>query len=113
MRKAAVAFALVLASGAAPAQLSPRDEADLRRAEDLRRQALEVEQRGLRVSLIEPGTVGTDMQESSAEEQREKIARHEMLLAEDIAETIGFVLSRPPRVDVVTLRVEPRVQELP
>ena len=53
------------------------------------------------------------MQESSAEEQRAKIARHEMLLAEDIAETIGFVLSRPPRVDVVTLRVEPRVQELP
>lgn len=49
MRKAAVAFALVLASGAAPAQLSPRDEADLRRAEDLRRQALEVEQRALRL----------------------------------------------------------------
>jgi len=79
-------------------------------AETLRK---EVEQRGLRVSLIEPGTVGTDMQESSADEQREKVARHEMLLAEDIAETIGFVLSRPPRVDVVTLRVEPRVQELP
>ncbi|MBB3692162.1 SDR family oxidoreductase [Sphingomonas sp. BK580] len=79
-------------------------------AETLRK---EVEERGLRVSLIEPGTVGTDMQESTAEEQRAKVARHEMLLAEDIAETIGFVLSRPPRVDVVTLRVEPRVQELP
>ncbi|MGK6323069.1 SDR family oxidoreductase [Sphingomonas sp. DT-51] len=79
-------------------------------AETLRK---EVAERGLRVSLIEPGTVGSDMQESSAEEQRTKIARHEMLLAEDIAEAIGFVLSRPPRVHVVTLRVEPRVQELP
>ena len=49
MKKAVVAFALVLASGPASAQLSPRDEADLRRAEDLRRQALEVEQRALRL----------------------------------------------------------------
>lgn len=49
MKKAVVAFALVLASGPAPAQMSPRDEADLRRAEDLRRQALEVEQRALRI----------------------------------------------------------------
>ena len=49
MRKALVAFALVLASGPASAQLSPRDEADLRRAEDLRRQAFEVEKRALRL----------------------------------------------------------------
>lgn len=73
----------------------------------------EVAERGIRVSLIQPGTVGTDMQEASSEEQREKIAAHEMLCAEDIAEAIGFVLARPPRVDVVTLRVEPRLQELP
>lgn len=79
-------------------------------AETLRK---EVAARGLRVALVEPGTVGSDMQESSPEEQREKIARAEMLRAEDIAETIDFILSRPPRVDVVTLRVEPRLQELP
>lgn len=79
-------------------------------AETLRK---EVAPRGLRVTLIEPGTVGTDMQEASSDEQRDKIARTEMLAAEDIAETIAFALSRPDRVDIVTLRVEPRLQELP
>ncbi|WP_342658599.1 SDR family oxidoreductase [Sphingomonas sp. NY01] len=79
-------------------------------AETLRK---EVKDRGIRVGLVEPGTVGSDMQEPSADEQREMIARHEMLYAEDIAEAVDFILTRPPRVDVVTLRVEPRMQELP
>lgn len=79
-------------------------------AETLRK---EVEGRGIRVSLVEPGTVGSDMQKPSAEEQREKIAREEMLMAEDIAEAVGFILTRPTRVDIVSLRVEPRIQELP
>jgi len=79
-------------------------------AETLRK---EVEGRGVRVTLIEPGTVGSDMQESSPEEQREKIARREMLRAEDIAEAIAFVLDRPARVNVVSMRIEPLLQELP
>jgi NAD(P)-dependent dehydrogenase (short-subunit alcohol dehydrogenase family) len=79
-------------------------------AETLRK---EVADRGVRVSLVEPGTVGSDMQSSSPEEQRDKIAAHTMLMAEDIAEAVGFIVTRPPRVDVVTLRVEPRLQELP
>lgn len=78
-------------------------------AETLRK---EVAERGVRVSLVEPGSVGSDMQSPSAEEQREKIARHEMLYAEDIADAVQFILTRPARVDVVTLRVEPRIQEL-
>jgi 3-hydroxy acid dehydrogenase / malonic semialdehyde reductase len=79
-------------------------------AETLRK---EVEERGIRVSLIEPGAAGSDMQKPSPEEQREKIAREEMLAAEDVAEAIGFILTRPPRVDIVSLRIEPRIQELP
>ncbi|WP_374294172.1 SDR family oxidoreductase [Sphingomonas sp.] len=79
-------------------------------AETLRK---EVKDRGIRVGLVEPGTVGSDMQEPPAEEQRAMIARHEMLYAEDIADAVDFILTRPPRVDVVTLRVEPRMQELP
>jgi 3-hydroxy acid dehydrogenase / malonic semialdehyde reductase len=78
-------------------------------AETLRK---EVAERGIRVTLVEPGSVGSDMQSPSAAEQREKIGRHEMLFAEDIADTVGFILSRPSRVDIVTLRVEPRLQEL-
>ena len=52
------------------------------------------------------------MQESSSDEQRQKIERHEMLKAEDIAEAAEFILTRPPRVDVVSLRIEPRIQSL-
>jgi 3-hydroxy acid dehydrogenase/malonic semialdehyde reductase len=78
-------------------------------AETLRK---EVEHRGIRISLVEPGTVGSDMQEPSDDEQREMIARQEMLRAEDIAEGIEFILTRPTRVDVVMLRIEPRIQEL-
>jgi 3-hydroxy acid dehydrogenase / malonic semialdehyde reductase len=78
-------------------------------AETLRK---EVAGRGVRVSLIEPGTVGSDMQAADAAAQREKIARHEMLYAEDVADAIVFMLTRPERVDVVVLRIEPRIQEL-
>lgn len=78
-------------------------------AETLRK---EVQERGVRVSLIEPGTVGSDMQASSPEEQRNRIRREEMLRAEDIAEAVDFILTRPARVDVVSLRIEPRIQEL-
>ena len=73
----------------------------------------EVAGRNIRVGLVEPGTVGTDMQAADDDEQREKVARHEMLCAEDVAEAIAFMLDRPPRVDVVALRIEPRLQELP
>jgi len=78
-------------------------------AETLRK---EVAQRGVRVSLVEPGTVGSDMQAADAEEQRAAIARSEMLRADDIAEAVEFILSRPPRVEVVMLRIEPRIQAL-
>lgn len=78
-------------------------------AETLRK---EVAERNVRVSLIEPGTTGTDMQEADAGEQRRRIAAHRMLDADDVADAIRFVLTRPAHVDVVTLRIEPRIQAL-
>jgi NAD(P)-dependent dehydrogenase (short-subunit alcohol dehydrogenase family) len=72
----------------------------------------ELADRNIRVSVIAPGSVGTDMQECSVEEQRKAIARHEMLYAEDIAEAILFALTRPQRCDVTELRVEPRLQKV-
>ena len=72
----------------------------------------EVAERGIRVSLVEPGTTGSDMQPSSPEEQRENIARAEMLQAEDIAEAVAFILTRPERCDDVSLRIEPRIQKV-
>src|SRR5687768_1524961 len=48
----------------------------------------EVNPFGIKVSLIEPGSVGTDMQTESVAVQRQKIRKQEMLRAEDIAHSI-------------------------
>ena len=65
---------------------------------------------GIKVTLLEPGAVGTDMQPSSPEEQREKEEKLEMLTAEDIAESIVYILSQPKRCDVVELKIRPHKQ---
>ncbi len=64
----------------------------------------------IRVILIEPGLVGTDMTASKVpvEEQPQKIEQAEMLRAEDLAEAIYFTLSQPERVSIAQMRVEPR-----
>lgn len=74
----------------------------------LRKEAAEY---GVRVSLIEPGSVGTDMNENSPSEQREEIAKNALLRAEDIAETVRFVLSQPPRSVITALQIEPLHQD--
>jgi NADP-dependent 3-hydroxy acid dehydrogenase YdfG len=70
----------------------------------------EMGEKNVRVSLIEPGSVGSDMQECSPEEQRKKIAKAEMLKAEDIAELVTFILTRPERCTISSVRIEERVQ---
>ncbi len=70
----------------------------------------EMGEKKIRVSLIEPGAVGSDMQDCSPEEQREKIAKAEMLRAEDIAELVTFILTRPERCTISSVRIEERVQ---
>lgn len=67
----------------------------------------EIGEKSIRVTVIEPGSVGTDMQECSVDEQREAISQGEMLFAEEIAEGIIFALTRSPRCDVSLLRMEP------
>lgn len=69
----------------------------------------EVAEKKIRVSLIEPGAVGSDMQESSPAEQRKKIAKHEMLKAEDVADLVEFILQRPERCSITEVRIEPRI----
>ncbi len=70
----------------------------------------EVNGKGIKVSLIEPGATGTDMQPASAEEQRELIGKMEMLKAEDIAVAVLYVLSQPKRCDVVGMQIRPHLQ---
>jgi 3-hydroxy acid dehydrogenase/malonic semialdehyde reductase len=77
-------------------------------AETLRK---EVADKNIRVSSIQPGSVKSDMQELSPEEQEEAVAREEMLAAEEIAEAVQFILTRSPRCDIVNLRIEPRLEE--
>lgn len=70
----------------------------------LRKEANEM---GIKITLIEPGKTGADMQEISPEEQREKIEKMEMLKAEDIAASVCYVLTQPQRADIVELKIRP------
>lgn len=73
--------------------------------------AKELARQNIRVSLIEPGSVGSDMQEETPEEQRAKIRKHEMLMAEDIADCTRYILTRPARTNLSAVRIIPRIQE--
>jgi NADP-dependent 3-hydroxy acid dehydrogenase YdfG len=72
----------------------------------------EVNRDGIKVTLIEPGSVGTDMQQPSPEEQRQKEEQGEMLRAEDIAACVYYCLIQPKRCDVVEVRIRPHLQEI-
>lgn len=72
----------------------------------------EVNDKGIRVCLIEPGSVATDMQGKSREEMAELVEEDEMLTPEDIAEAVYFCLHQPERCDVVLLQVRPRMQPI-
>ena len=77
-------------------------------AETLRK---EIADKNIKVSVIQPGSVDTDMQECSEDEKHEAVAKEEMLHAEEVAEAIVFVLTRSARTDIVNLRIEPRLQK--
>jgi len=71
----------------------------------------EVNPLGIKVSLIEPGAVGTDMQgQFSPGEQREREEKMKMLKAEDIAACILYILSQPERCDIVDIKIRPHLQ---
>jgi NADP-dependent 3-hydroxy acid dehydrogenase YdfG len=70
----------------------------------------EVNPLGIKVSLIEPGAVTSDMQPGTKKQHQEKIEKMVMLEAEDIAMSILFCLSQPKRCDVVNMQVRPFLQ---
>ena len=78
-------------------------------AKSLRKEANAI---GVRISLIEPGAVGTDMQDAPQAEQEDKEEDLTMLTAEDIARCVSFVISQPDRCDIVTMQVRPHLQEI-
>ena len=78
-------------------------------SESLRKQVNEM---GIKISLIEPGKVGADFPNSTPEEQPAQEAAGEMLLAEDIAAAVHFVLTQPARCDIIQLQIRPHKQAI-
>ncbi|WP_116790912.1 SDR family oxidoreductase [Flavobacterium psychrotrophum] len=70
----------------------------------------EVNKHGIKVSLIEPGAVDTDMQQKPTEEKLKKVENEEMLQATDIAAAVLYCLSQPKRCDVIELKIRPHLQ---
>jgi NADP-dependent 3-hydroxy acid dehydrogenase YdfG len=70
---------------------------------------------GIRVTLIEPGAVATELSSHNRPEIQEQIKQRfasvETLKAEDIADTILYALSRPANVAVNELLVRPAHQQ--
>jgi NADP-dependent 3-hydroxy acid dehydrogenase YdfG len=70
----------------------------------------EVNEQGIKITLIEPGAVGTNMQPASDDEQSEKQDKMEMLKSQDIASSIVYALEQPLRCDVVNIKIRPHLQ---
>jgi NADP-dependent 3-hydroxy acid dehydrogenase YdfG len=67
-------------------------------------------EKNIKVSVIQPGSVETDMQECTDEEKAEAVEKQQMLHAEEVADAIVWVLTRP-RANIVNLRIEPLDQK--
>jgi NADP-dependent 3-hydroxy acid dehydrogenase YdfG len=65
---------------------------------------------GIKVSLIEPGAVDTDMQPASGAEKAKQVENQEMLKARDIAMAVLFCLAQPVRSDIVRMQIRPHLQ---
>jgi NADP-dependent 3-hydroxy acid dehydrogenase YdfG len=74
----------------------------------------ELAERHVRVSLVEPGAVDTELKDHLREEVREqalkRFAQIEMLQAADIADAIAYIVTRPRRVAVNELLIRPTEQ---
>jgi NADP-dependent 3-hydroxy acid dehydrogenase YdfG len=75
----------------------------------------EVTKRHVRVTIIEPGAVGTELASHNRLEVLEAMARNfegiEIMQASDIAESIRYAVTQPRRVAVNEILVRPTEQE--
>lgn len=74
----------------------------------------EVAQRHVRVSLIEPGAVATELRSHNRPEIQEQIEKRfasvEVMQADDIADAILYIVSRPRRVAINEVLIRPSEQ---
>jgi 3-hydroxy acid dehydrogenase / malonic semialdehyde reductase len=78
-------------------------------AETLRKELMH---ENIRLTLIEPGAIGSAMQPFPKEVRNKMVSEHKMLAPEHVADAILFAATRPVGVDVVTLRIEPQIQKI-
>ncbi len=75
----------------------------------------EVSGRHVRVSLVEPGAVATELAGHNRPEIQEQMAKRfggiEILQAQDIAEAIAYIVTRPWRMAVNEILIRPTEQE--
>jgi NADP-dependent 3-hydroxy acid dehydrogenase YdfG len=76
----------------------------------------EVTGRHVRVSLVEPGAVATELSSHNRPEIRDQIAQRfekvDRLQAEDIADAISYIVTRPRHVAINELLVRPTEQTM-
>jgi NADP-dependent 3-hydroxy acid dehydrogenase YdfG len=74
----------------------------------------EVTQRHVRVSVVEPGAVATELSSHNRPEIREAIGRNfgdvERLQAADVADAIGYIVTRAQHVAINELLIRPTEQ---
>ena len=75
----------------------------------------EVTRRHVRVSLVEPGAVETELASHNRPEiqdgMRQRFANMERMKAEDIADAIAYIVTRPRHVAVNEMLIRPTEQE--
>ncbi|WP_435115963.1 SDR family oxidoreductase [Halolamina sp. C58] len=79
---------------------------------------LDLAEAGVHVATIEPGAVDTELLDHIPDEEvRESVEEHvgsmDALAPEDIARTIAFVVTQPPRVDINEVLIRPLDQVQP
>jgi NADP-dependent 3-hydroxy acid dehydrogenase YdfG len=75
----------------------------------------EVTSRHVRVSLVEPGAVATELASHNRPEIQESIGKRfgqiERMEAQDIADAIAYIVTRPRRVAINEILIRPTEQE--
>lgn len=78
-------------------------------AETLRKEMIP---ESIRVTLIEPGAIGSAMQPFPPEERQRMMDEYKLIPPGEVADAIMFCATRSAGVDVVTLRIEPLIQKI-
>jgi NADP-dependent 3-hydroxy acid dehydrogenase YdfG len=73
---------------------------------------MEVAKTGIRVSVIEPGVVATELQSHFAVHPRDALGITQPLEPEDIARCVRFLLEQPPHVRIPVMMILPGEQSM-